>query len=67
MVVLVIGRTMTATYRAAVLRRIRQDGGLTGETFQIKCLYYYSHNMGRTIQCKVRTQFFFFILKNFII
>lgn len=59
MVVLVIGRTMTALYRAAVLRRIRLDGGLTGETLQIKYLYYYSCDMGRTIQCKVRIQIFF--------
>lgn len=33
--VMVIDRTMTATFRAAVLRRIRQDGGSTGETIQI--------------------------------
>lgn len=32
---MVIDRTMTASFRAAVLRRIRQDGGSTGENFQI--------------------------------
>lgn len=32
MMVMVIDRTMTATSRAAVLRRIKQDGGSTGET-----------------------------------
>lgn len=31
--VMLIDRTMTATFRAAVLWRIRQDGGSTGETF----------------------------------
>lgn len=55
MALLVIDRTMTATFRAAALRRIRQDGGITGETFQTKSLYYHSHNMERTIQYKLRT------------
>lgn len=41
MLVIVIDRTMTATSRAAVLRRIRQDGGSTGETFQINLSVYH--------------------------
>lgn len=35
LVVLVTDRTMTGTFRAAVLRRIRQVGGSTGEIFHI--------------------------------
>lgn len=31
-----INRTMTATFRAAALRRTRQDGGSTGETPHVK-------------------------------
>ena len=31
----IIDRTMTVTFKAAVLRRIRQAGGSTGEAFQI--------------------------------
>lgn len=37
-----ITRTMTATFRAAVLRRIRQDGGSTGETAQMKSVHFHS-------------------------
>ena len=36
MMVMITDRTMTATFRAVVLRRIKQDGGSTGESFQIK-------------------------------
>ena len=35
---MMVDRTMIASFRAAVLRRIWQDGGSTGEISQIKCI-----------------------------
>lgn len=39
-ILMVTDRTMTATFRAAVPRRMRQVGGSTGETFHIKSNVY---------------------------
>lgn len=37
-----ITRTTTAIFRATVLRRIRRDGGSTGETAQMKSVHIHS-------------------------
>ncbi len=51
---MIIDRIMTVTFRATVLRRIRQDGGSTGETFQrnpsVHNILYHRENL--TVQAK---------------